>query len=66
MVIRFWLRFPVTSRFHNLNLGCGVTARSFEDALFLVREAFPDLSFEKPVETIENVDVSRECPNFCV
>ncbi len=58
MLKRYWLKFGHVGKPHNLNLGCGVTAFSQDDALSLVRAAFPDLVLRTPCELTENIDVS--------
>jgi len=55
---RYWLTFPRLDTPHPINLGCGVTARDYDEALLLVREAFPDLALGAPVAAIDNIDVS--------
>jgi hypothetical protein len=55
---RYWLKFARLARPDPLNLGCGVTAWTVDDALRLVRTAFPDRPLGAPIEVTENVDVS--------
>jgi hypothetical protein len=43
---------------HPINLGCGVTAFDIDDAMLLIRRAFPDLSLQTPLDVTENIDVS--------
>jgi hypothetical protein len=61
-VSRYWLKFARLTRPHPLNLGCGVTAWTLDDALHLVRSAFPDLSLGAPIAVMENIDVSTLDP----
>ena len=55
---RYWLTFQAIGKPHPINLGCGVTAVGLEDALLMVRTAFPDLSLGQPVTVAEDVDLS--------
>ena len=55
---RYWLTFERLGRPHPVNLGCGVTARDYDDALSLVQAAFPELIFGAPLAVVEDVDVS--------
>jgi len=55
---RYWLTFENLGRPHPINLGCGVTARDYHDAVLLLRAAFPELSFDAPLTVVEDVDVS--------
>jgi len=59
---RYWLKFSRLATPHPLNLGCGVTAWSLDDALRLIRSVFPDLSLGPPIEIIQNIDVSTLDP----
>jgi hypothetical protein len=61
-VTRYWLKFARLTRPHPLNLGCGVTAWTLDDALHLVRSAFPNLSVGAPITVMENIDVSTLDP----
>jgi hypothetical protein len=57
MLIRFWLKFsPLPPS--PLNLGCGVTAYDYNDALTLLRErVFVGKLMPKIVEVVEDVDI---------
>jgi hypothetical protein len=59
MLRRYWFTFE---RFENptaLNLGCGVTAASYDDALALVRDSVFHGRTPPINDCIEDVDVSR-------
>jgi hypothetical protein len=56
---RYWFRFEISDIPTPLNLGCGVTACDYDDALTLLRErVFPGRELPRIVECIEDVDVS--------
>jgi hypothetical protein len=55
---RYWITFPHVGRPHPIELGCGVTAWNYDDALLLIRAAFPDLALGSPQKVVENIDVS--------
>ncbi len=57
-MIRYWLTFSGLDTPHPINLGCGVTARSYDDAMVLVQAAFPDLAVGSPATVVENIDIS--------
>ena len=56
---RFWFTFPSSPRPGALNLGCGITAYNYEDALALLRDRV--FGGNDPVIATfeENVDVSK-------
>ena len=57
---RYWFRFERSEKPTPLNLGCGVTAFDYEDALLLVREIlFKSYDKQRITECIENPDVSQ-------
>ncbi len=56
---RFWFTFSSLPRLSALNLGCGITAYSYEDAVRLLRERVFG-GDEPSIATVEeNVDVSK-------
>jgi len=55
---RYWLTFRSVGHPHPINLGCGVTALDLNDALLLIRAAFPDLVLGSPLTVIDGIDVS--------
>ena len=58
-LIRFWLRFEQIAGPEVLNLGCGVTAYDYNDALGLLREnVFKKAVFPRILEFNEDVDIS--------
>ena len=58
LLTRFWLKFSPLP-YNPLNLGCGVTAYSYDDAISLLRRrVFKDEELPTIVSVIENVDVS--------
>lgn len=55
---RYWFKFEPLGRPTVLNLGCGVTAYSREDAETLVREqVFKDEEMPRVSSVVEDVDV---------
>jgi len=62
---RYWFEFEPLSKPSPLNLGCGVTAYSYEDAVALMGELVfnqPPFSEDPPpkiVRVLEDVDVSK-------
>lgn len=59
MLRRYWFVFEKFSMPTPLNLGCGVTAHDYDDALTLLQErVFLEGNFPAIVEQIEDVDVS--------
>jgi hypothetical protein len=56
---RYWFRFEAQAPPQPLNLGWGVSAYDYDDALALLRErVFRDAVLPQIVEVNENVDVS--------
>ena len=56
---RFWFSFEKIGRPTPLNLGCGVTAYDYDDAIALLQErVFPEETIPKIIECIRDVDVS--------
>ena len=58
MLVRYWITFDGLSSANALSLGCGVTARSKEDALEIVRVQVFDNGNFRVSGIIENVDIS--------
>ena len=59
MLKRYWITFETIPNPTPLNLGCGVTAQSRDDALDLLnRRVFSGSQLPKISAWIENVDVS--------
>ena len=55
---RFWFRFRPMNEPTPLNLGCGVTAVGYEDALALMKDmVFAGAALPEIVECVEDVDV---------
>jgi hypothetical protein len=69
---RYWFKFEPLGKPSSLNLGCGVTAYSLDDAVALLRErVFMDQPLPRIAQTIEDVDVrtldqGRVIPNMGV
>lgn len=58
-LIRFWFRFEQFAGPEALNLGCGMTAYDYNDALGLLREkVFKKNVFPRILEFNEDVDIS--------
>lgn len=59
MLKRFWFRFaPSSTNRGVLNLGCGVTAFDYDDAVELLKSSvFRDEPLPQIVDVIEDVDV---------
>jgi hypothetical protein len=58
---RYWIKLdlPKGQRSYGMRLGCGVTARSLEDALDLVKQqVFKDAPLPKILAVTEDVDIS--------
>ena len=56
---RFWFTFEDLPKFTPLNLGCGVTAYDYDDAILLIRlKVFPHGNVPPIRGVIENVDIS--------
>lgn len=56
---RFWFEFERTSKLSILNIGCGVTARNYEDALSLLQERlFSGRQIPTIISFVEGIDVS--------
>ena len=56
---RYWFKFDEIGKPTALNLGCGITAYSYEDAVLLLRErVFPGEGAPRVAACIEDVDVS--------
>lgn len=57
---RYWFTFEKASMPTPLNIGCGVTAYNYDDALNLLRERmFGSDEPPKVLDVLENVDVSK-------
>ena len=57
----FWFEFEVVDRFKSLgiDLGCGVTAYNYNDAIFLLKECvFKDKSIFDIKKVTEDIDIS--------
>jgi hypothetical protein len=64
---RYWFAFKAFPHPTALNLGCGVTAYSYEDALHLLRErVFPASDLPEIVDFKVDVDVTRLDSNHVV
>lgn len=60
---RYWFSFEKSSRPTPLNLGCGVTAYDYDDAVKILRErVFVGKEFQKILGYIEDIDVSTLDP----
>jgi hypothetical protein len=56
---RYWFRFETFGKPTSLNLGCGVTAYDYEDAVNLLHDrVFARKDLPGIIECSENVDVS--------
>ena len=56
---RFWFTFERIDSLTALNLGCGVTAYDYDDAITLLQErVFTDETIPKITGCIEDIDVS--------
>ncbi len=56
---RFWFRFRDPPKHTCLGLGCGVTARDYDDAVGILRSTlFKTREMPQIAEVIEDVDVS--------
>ncbi|HLK14711.1 MAG TPA: hypothetical protein VKT78_07900 [Fimbriimonadaceae bacterium] len=56
---KFWFKFAPLGRPTPLNLGCGVSASSYEDAVSLLRRhVFKEQAVPEIVSVLEDVDVS--------
>jgi hypothetical protein len=56
---RYWITFTRSSQPSVLNLGCGVTAFTEEDARrLLAQEIFPNFGPREVLNVVEDVDVS--------
>jgi len=57
---RYWFRFHPIGRPTPLNLGCGVTAYDYDDALGLIAaRVFPGENVPRIEQVIEDVDISK-------
>ena len=60
MLRRYWFKFQQMPTPTVLNIGCGVTAYDYDDAMNLLRTtAFAGKTMPKVVEVVEDVDVSK-------
>jgi len=58
-LVRFWFEFERSSTPAILNIGCGVTARDYNDALsFLKEHVFIGREIPTITRFVENVDIS--------
>jgi hypothetical protein len=58
-LVRFWFEFERSSTPTILNIGCGVTAHDYDDALSLLRErVFMGREIPTITRLVENVDTS--------
>ena len=56
---RYWFEFDDNNLPDRINMGCGITAYNYEDALYLLCDkVFKRATLPKIKITIENVDVS--------
>lgn len=54
---KFWFRFEPFPKPSPLNMGCGVTAYSYEDALYLLQDhVFGENEIPRMMECIENIE----------
>ena len=64
---RFWFKFAPLERPSILNLGCGISAYSYEQAISVLREkVFKGISLPEIVSFIEDVDVSSLDANHVI
>lgn len=65
---RFWIEFDRSLELPpGVALGCGVTARDYEDALALVgARVFPGRTMPEPVRTVADVDISELDQNHVI
>lgn len=59
-VIRYWFEFKRTDDtiLHGVQIGCGVTAINYSDALqILITKLFKDTAIPEIINCIENVDI---------
>ena len=55
---RYWFRFATIPRPTPLNLGCGVTARDYDEAFGMLKaRVFAGAALPSVVECVEDVDV---------
>jgi hypothetical protein len=63
ILTRYWFKFEQLPKSSILNLGCGVTAYDYEDALLLLKErVFGGNEIPKIAQCQENIDVSALDP----
>ncbi len=59
MLKRFWFEFEKLSKPTALNLGCGITAYDYDDAIYILQtKVFAESNPPKVNRVVENVDVS--------
>ena len=59
MLRRYWLRLARSDKLSNLNLGCGITAYTEEDAMRIFEnEVVPVYGNVEIIEAVENIDIS--------
>ena len=64
---RYWFKFEPLGKPTPLNLGCGITAYSLDDAVLLLRErVFRDQPLPRIAQTIVDVDVSTLDPGHVI
>ncbi|MCA1475015.1 hypothetical protein [Bradyrhizobium sp. NBAIM08] len=55
---RYWFRFDGIEPYNPLQLGCGVTAHGYDDALIILgRTVFEDQIMPAIIDVIEDVDI---------
>jgi hypothetical protein len=62
LLTRYWFTFTKTSKPSPLNIGCGVTAFSYADALDLLRERLAPEDLARVAGHSANIDVSTLDP----
>jgi hypothetical protein len=62
LLTRYWFTFTRTSKPSPLNVGCGVTAFGYADALELLREHLAPEDVARVAGHVENIDVSTLDP----
>lgn len=61
---RFWFNFEQTRSFSPVNLGCGITAYDYDDAITLLhKRVFTNETVPTITACIQDVDVSTLDPN---
>jgi hypothetical protein len=64
---RFWFKFGALKRYKSIRLGCGVTARDYDDAITILRETiFAGKEFPQIESFIQDVDLSELDQNHVI